>query len=70
MSDRNMAPTPVRFPGELMARVDAISKTLALSHAAVMRLAINQWFEAGDKSGVFANVKKGAGKAPSKGRKK
>jgi hypothetical protein len=53
-----------------MARVDAISKTLALSHAAVMRLAINQWFEAGDKSGVFANVKKGAGKAPSKGRKK
>jgi predicted DNA-binding protein len=71
MSDRNMAPTPVRFPGELMARVDAISKTLALSHAAVMRLAVNQWFEAGgDKSGVFANTKKGAGKAPSKGRKK
>jgi predicted DNA-binding protein len=66
-----MAPTPVRFPGEIMARVDAISKSLALSHAAVMRLAINQWFEAGaDKIGVFANTKKGAGKAPSKGRKK
>ena len=71
MSDRNMAPTPVRFPGELMARVDAISKSLALSHAAVMRLAINQWFEAGgDKSGVFAPAKKGADKAASKGRKK
>ena len=71
MSDQNMAPTPVRFPVDLMARVDTISKSLALSHAAVLRLAINQWFEAGgDKSGVFANTKKGAGKAPSKGRNK
>ena len=66
-----MTPTPVRFPAELMARVDAVSKALALSHSGVLRLAVNQWFEAGgDKSGVFANTKKGAGKAPSKGRKK
>ena len=71
MSDRNMAPTPVRFPGEIMARVDAVAKSLALSHAAVMRLAINQWFEAGgDKNGVFTPAKKGADKAASKGRKK
>ena len=71
MSDGNMAPTPVRFPGELMARVDAISKSLALSHAEVMRLAINQWFEAGgDKGGIFARPVKSTDKAAPKGRKK
>jgi hypothetical protein len=49
-----------------MARVDAISKSLALSHAAVMRLAINQWFEAGgDKKGLFAPIKKAAKKSPT-----
>ena len=59
-----MTPTPVRFPADLTARIDAISKSMALSHAAVMRLAINQWFEAGgDKTGPFALAKKGAKKA-------
>ncbi len=71
MSDQNMAPTPVRFPVDLMARVDTISKSLALSHAAVMRLAVNQWFEAGgDKSGIFPNTKKDAKKSVAKGRKR
>jgi hypothetical protein len=64
MSDDRMTPTPVRFPAELTARIDAISKSMALSHAAVMRLAINQWFEAGgDKSGPSAPAKNSAKKA-------
>jgi predicted transcriptional regulator len=64
MSEVRMTPTPVRFPADLTARIDAISKSMALSHAAVMRLAINQWFEAGgDKTGPFAPAKKSAKKA-------
>jgi predicted DNA-binding protein len=64
MSNANMSPTPVRFSEELIARVDGISKSTALSHASVLRLAINQWFEAGgDKKGLFAPVKKAAKKA-------
>jgi hypothetical protein len=44
---------------------------MALSHAAVMRLAINQWFEAGgDKTGPFALAKKSAKKEAPKGRGK
>jgi hypothetical protein len=71
MSEGNMNPTPVRFPAELMARVDAVSKALALSHSGVLRLAVNQWFEAdGDKSGLFAPAKSSAGKAAPKSRKK
>ena len=59
-----MSPIPVRFSEELIARVDGISKSTALSHASVLRLAINQWFEAGgDKKGLFAPVKKAAKKA-------
>jgi hypothetical protein len=70
MSDGNMTPTPVRFPAELMARVDAVSKALALSHSGVLRLAVNQWFEAGgDRSGIFAPPKKGAKKSATSGRK-
>jgi hypothetical protein len=54
-----------------MARVDAVSKTLALSHSGVLRLAVNQWFEAGgDRSGIFARTEKGTDKAVPKGRKK
>ena len=69
MSNANMSPTPVRFSAELIARVDAIAKSTALSHASVMRLAINQWFEAGgDKKGLFAPVKKAAKKAATKNR--
>jgi predicted DNA-binding protein len=64
MSDDRMTPTPVRFPADLTARIDAISKSMALSHAAVMRLAINQWFEAGgDKSLLSASSIKSAKKA-------
>ena len=64
-----MSPTPVRFSAELIDRVDAISKSMALSHASVLRLAINQWFEAGgDKSGPFATLGKGTKKASSKDR--
>lgn len=64
MRDDNMTPTPVRFPEELTARVNAISKSMALSHSSVLRLAINQWFEAGgDKSGPFAPATKSAKKA-------
>ena len=64
MSNANMSPTPVRFSEELITRVDAISKSTALSHASVLRLATNQWFEAGgDKKGLFAPVKKAAKKA-------
>jgi predicted DNA-binding protein len=64
MSEDRMTPTPVRFPADLTARIDAISKSMALSHAAVMRLAINQWFEAGgDKTGPFALAKKSPKKA-------
>lgn len=71
MCDGNMTPTPVRFPAELMARVDAVSKALALSHSGVLRLAVNQWFEAGgDKSGLFSPAKSSAGKATPKGRNK
>jgi predicted DNA-binding protein len=71
MSDDRMTPTPVRFPADLTARIDAISKSMALSHAAVMRLAINQWFEAGgDKSLLSAPAKKSAKKAAPKGRGK
>ena len=71
MQDENMTPTPVRFPEELTARVDAISKSTALSHASVLRLAINQWFEAGgDKTGPFALAKKSAKKDTPKGRGK
>lgn len=67
MSDDRMTPTPVRFPADLTARVDAISKSMALSHASVLRLAINQWFEAGgDKSGPFAPAKKSAKKEVKK----
>jgi hypothetical protein len=63
MNNANMSPTPVRFSEELISRVDAISKSTALSHASVLRLAINQWFEAGgDKKGLFAPVKKAATK--------
>jgi predicted DNA-binding protein len=71
MSDDRMTPTPVRFPADLTARIDAISKSMALSHAAVMRLAINQWFDAGgDKTGPFAlaiNSAKKAGKTRRNG---
>ena len=71
MKDSNMSPTPVRFSAELIARVDAISKSTALSHASVLRLAINQWFEAGgDKTGPFALAKKSAKKDAPKGRGK
>jgi hypothetical protein len=67
MSEGNMTPTPVRFPAELMARVDAVYKALALSHSGVLRLAVNQWFEAGgDKSGPFTLAKKSAKKAATK----
>jgi len=52
-----------------MARVDAVSKALALSHSGVLRLAVNQWFEAGgDKSGPFAPAKNSAKKAAPQGR--
>ena len=71
MKDDNMTPTPVRFPADLTARVDAIAKSMALSHAAVMRLAINQWFEAGgDKTGPFALATQSAKKDAPKGRGK
>jgi hypothetical protein len=51
MSEGNLTPTPVRFSAEFIARVDAIAKSMALSHSTVLRLAVNQWFEAGgDKS--------------------
>ena len=71
MRDDNMTPTPVRFPEELAARVDAIAKSMALSQAAVMRLAINQWFEAGgDKTGLFEPAKKVIKKDVPKGRVK
>jgi predicted DNA-binding protein len=64
MSEGNLTPTPVRFSAEFIARVDAISKSMALSHASVLRLAINQWFEAGgDKTGPFALAKNSAKKA-------
>jgi predicted DNA-binding protein len=64
MSEGNLTPTPVRFSAELVARVDAISKSMALSHASVLRLAINQWFEAGgDKSLLSASSKNSAKKA-------
>ena len=69
MSNANMSPTPVRFSEELITRVDAISKSTALSHASVLRLATTQWFEAGgDKKGLFAPVKKAAKKAAAKNR--
>ena len=71
MRDDNMTPTPVRFTADLTARVDAIAKSMALSHAAVMRLAINQWFEAGgDKTGLFAPATRSAKKDAPKGRGK
>ena len=71
MRDDNMTPTPVRFPEELTARVNSISKSMALSHASVLRLAINQWFEAGgDKTVLFEAAKKGAKKDAPKGRGK
>ena len=64
MTEGNLTPTPVRFSAELVARVDAISKSMALSHASVLRLAINQWFEAGgDKSLLSASSKNSAKKA-------
>jgi hypothetical protein len=67
MSEGNLNPIPVRFSAELKARVEAISKSLALSHSGVLRLAVNQWFEAGgDKSGIFAPAKKAAKKAATK----
>jgi hypothetical protein len=69
MREGNLTPTPVRFSAELIARVDAISKSMALSQSTVLRLAINQWFEAGgDKSGPFAPAKNSAKKAAPKGR--
>jgi hypothetical protein len=44
---------------------------MALSHSAVLRVAINQWFEAGgDKNGQFDANKKIAKKAAPKGRGK
>jgi predicted transcriptional regulator len=62
---------PVRFSQELMDRVDAISRAMALSHSAVLRMAVSQWFEAGgDKTGPFAIAKKSAKKAAPKGRGK
>ena len=71
MSDDRMTPTPVRFSAEFIARVDAIAKSMALSHSAVLRVAINQWFEAGgDKNGQFDANKKIAKKAAPKGRGK
>ncbi len=70
MREGNLTPTPVRFSAEFIARVDAIAKSMALSHSTVLRLAVNQWFEAGgDKSGPFALAKKGAKKATTKDRK-
>jgi predicted DNA-binding protein len=69
MSEGNLTPTPVRFSAELIGRVDAISKSMALSHSTVLRLAVNQWFEAGgDKSGSFAPAKKATKKANTKDR--
>ncbi len=69
MSEGNLTPTPVRFSAELIGRVDAVSKSMALSHSTVLRLAVNQLFEAGgDKSGSFAPVKEGAKKAATKNR--
>jgi hypothetical protein len=71
MRDDNMTPTPVRFTADLTARVDAIAKSMALSHASVMRLAIKQWFEAGgDKTGFFAPATRSAKKDAPKGRGK
>ena len=65
--DDRMKPAPVRFSGELMERVDAFSKSMALSHAAVIRMAVNHWFEAGgDKGNIIAPVKKATKKAASK----
>jgi predicted transcriptional regulator len=64
MNDDRMTPTPVRFPADLTARIDAISRAMALSHSAVLRMAVSQWFEAGgDKTGPFALAKKSAKKA-------
>ena len=64
MSEGNLTPTPVRFSAEFIARVDAISKSMALSHSTVLRLAVNQWFEAGgDKSLLSVPAKKSAKKA-------
>ncbi|MCX6847226.1 MAG: hypothetical protein NTU84_11890 [Verrucomicrobia bacterium] len=64
MSEGNLTPTPVRFSAEFIARVDAISKSMALSHSTVLRLAVNQWFEAGgDKRLLSAPAKKSAKKA-------
>jgi hypothetical protein len=69
MREGNLTPTPVRFSAELIARVDAISKSMALSQSTALRLAVNQWFEAGgDKSGPFAPAKKIAKKAVTKDR--
>ena len=71
MKHGNMEPMPVRFSRELMDRVDGIAKSMALSHSAVLRVAINQWFEAGgDKNGQFDANKKIAKKAAPKGRGK
>ncbi|MFN6095505.1 MAG: hypothetical protein ACK49J_11035 [Verrucomicrobiota bacterium] len=71
MIDDRMTPTPVRFPAKKTGRVVAISKSKALSQASVLRLAINQWFEAGgDKSASFAPAKKSAKKVAPKGRGK
>ena len=71
MNEGNLTPTPVRFSAELIARVDAISKSLALSQSTLLRLAVNQWFEAGgDKCGPFAPARKSAKKAATKDRNK
>ena len=64
VSEGNLTPTPVRFSAEFIARVDAIAKSMALSHSTVLRLAVNQWFEAGgDKRLLSAPAKKSAKKA-------
>ena len=58
---------PVRFSAEVTARVDAIAKSMAIFHSTVLRLAVNQWFEAGrDKSGPFSLAYQISKKAPQR----
>jgi predicted DNA-binding protein len=60
-----LTPIAVRFSAEVTTRVDAIAKSMAISHSAVLRLAVNQWFEAGrDESGPFSLANKISKKVP------
>jgi predicted DNA-binding protein len=69
MSEGNLTPTPVRFSAEFIARVDAISKSMALSHSTVLRLAVNQWFEAGGDKGLLSALAKKSAKKAGKTRR-